>query len=122
LRDFHAASKSEKLFPVLWALEAVAPITVASNTSHTPGVHDISLVGQEGLATAILNLVGSKGFPSSIAAEDFGTKWDNAPYEPIPSVVDAAVTLFAGHGVREITVAGAKNLSHKKTPSTQLFF
>ena len=111
LRDFHAASKNERLFPVLWALEAAAPIAVASNASHTPGVNDISLVGQEGLATAILNLVGSKGFPSSIAAEDFGTKWDNAPYEPIPSVVDAAVTLFAGHGVREITVAGAKNLS-----------
>ena len=111
LRDFHAASKNEKLFPILWSLEAATPPIIPSNIIDGSGVHDITLIGKEGLATSILDLVGSSGFTSNNSAEEFGSIWDNAAYKPIPSVVDAAVTLFAGHGVREITLAGAKNLS-----------
>ena len=39
--------------------------------------------------------------------------WANAPYRPVPGIVDAACTLFSHHGVGDIaaTRADAKNLS-----------
>ena len=39
--------------------------------------------------------------------------WDNSPYRPVPTIIEAAETLFAGHNVREIahSHAGATNLT-----------
>jgi hypothetical protein len=111
LRDFHAASKDEILFPVLWALEAEAPHNIVQHVSSEPGVREISMVGRSGLAFTILKLVSSDGFSSLEESEAFGKSWENSSYDPVPSVIDAAVSLFAGHSVRDITVAGARNLS-----------
>jgi len=38
------------------------------------------------------------------------SEWESGQYHPVPTVVDAATTLFAGHGVREIAQADATNL------------
>jgi hypothetical protein len=110
LRDFHAASASLAIFPVLWAFEAgdVNPTKLADRFV---GANALSLVGKRGLANTLLGIVGNTGYSSIDESEVQGRGWDESAYEPVPSVVDAAISLFAGHGVREITVAGAKNLN-----------
>lgn len=110
LRDFHAASGALAIFPVLWAFEAdeVIPGKLANRIV---GANALTLVGRSGMANALLEIIGNGGYPTSDESEKQGRNWDESPYEPVPSVVDAAISLFAGHGVREITVAGAKNLN-----------
>ena len=110
LRDFHAASASLAIFPILWAFEAPEAQTQA-HKGNAKGVNSLSLVGQNTLANTLLEVVGNLGFSGFDKAEKEGAAWDNSPYEPVPSVVDAAISLFAGHGVHEITVAGSKNLN-----------
>lgn len=111
LRDFHLPSKEACLYPILWALGAASSQIINNTELIKKGVSPLSLVGQDGLATALLQLSGTDGFPSNEASEVYGRSWDEGAYQPVPSVIEAAVTLFAGHGVREITIAGAKNLN-----------
>jgi hypothetical protein len=103
LRDFHAASAGINLIPVLWCTEA-------NSTSYTPtirrgDVSDVCLVGKSGLANFLHQVRNiAQGTPYEIG------EWEAGQYRPVPTVVDAATTLFAGHGVREIAQADATNL------------
>src|SRR5262249_10120491 len=36
--------------------------------------------------------------------------WDNSAYRPVPNIVEAATSIFAGHDVRAIAQADASNL------------
>ena len=36
--------------------------------------------------------------------------WENSPYRPVPTIIEAAESLFAGHSVTEISHAFARNL------------
>lgn len=109
LRDFHAASARARLRPVLWALEA-EPAPMGAEQDNHPGVSRLLLVGRTGLANTLLHCAGRRAFGSLRQATEFSDRWDKAPYQPVPSVIEAATTLFAGHGVREITLSTAKNL------------
>lgn len=110
LRDFHAGSRNSKLYPLLWALDAEYEPLPSEVCLSNPGVAKLSLVGRKGLSDLLFKLGGQSGFKSSHLSEAAGRQWDCAAYAPVPSVVDAAINLYAGHGVREITLAGAKNL------------
>jgi hypothetical protein len=110
LRDFHAGSTGARLRPILWALEVEPPPLQAAEPDDQPGVSRLLLVGQTGLATALMVCAGPSAFNSVSQAAEYAKQWDEAPYHPVPSVIEAAVTLFAGHGVREIALANAKNL------------
>lgn len=111
LRDFHAASASSTLLPVLWAIEADEAASVLKPVYGEPGVGPLTLVGSRGLSDVLSILGGALAFTSEADAESHGATWDNAAYRPVPSVVEAALALFSGHGVKEITSADADNLS-----------
>lgn len=111
LRDFHSASKNATLIPVLWSFEATSEPFCPSEIAATVGVAPLSLVGKHGLAELLMRLGRGSALLSVPTAEARGKAWDEAAYEPVPSVIDAAITLFAGHGVREIALASAKNLN-----------
>lgn len=110
LRDFHAASRTALLYPLIWSLEANVTPTFGSAPPGLVGVGPLGLVGTAGLASALLEIAGPIGFNSAEASDAQGRTWDEAAYAPVPAVIEAAVTLFSGHGVREITLAGSKNL------------
>lgn len=109
LRDFHAGSATARLRPILWALDA-EPTPMGADLDDHPGVGRLLLVGRTGLANKLLLCAGRQAFKSLQHATEFAEQWDKAAYQPVPSVIEAATTLFAGHGVREITLANAKNL------------
>jgi hypothetical protein len=107
LRDFHAESCQRRIFPVLWSTDAA---TVTGNWFQAviPSegmVEDVMPVGSEGL----------HGYLSALAlpvaeTELTGESWDKSAYRPVPNVIEAATSIFAGHSVRNIANADADNL------------
>lgn len=103
LRDFHKPSSNACLVPVLWCTDASPkyPVPQANDT----GVQEVIDIGRTGLSKLLGSLDTNCERPSYRVKE-----WDAGPYRPVPTVIDAATTLFAGHGVREIAQADANNL------------
>jgi hypothetical protein len=113
LRDFHAASHERKLLPVLWCTSA------STGANHfiacDEQVAQVHRVGADGIADFLGNLPSGVG-QDPIVAES----WDNAAYSPVPSVIEAATTIFAGHDVRAIAQADASNLRDAAVRLVQL--
>jgi hypothetical protein len=103
LRDFHAASRSCAIVPVLWCTEASSPGIPDCPVSNQ--VAPVQKAGRGGLAS-LLSQVRSADGQSPLC----GQVWDNSPYRPVPNVIEAATSIFAGHSVRSIAQADASNL------------
>ena len=104
LRDFHEHSATLPLVPALWCTEAEScfqyPVVPRS------GVAEVQQVGQLDIAPLLVAVhtltQGRKGTVKE--------RWSSGAYRPVPTVIEAATTLFAGHGVEEIARADASNL------------
>ena len=108
LRDFHAASHHRWILPVLWSTDAepAAGCTILPvNMSPTAMVGAVAQVGAEGLQ-AYLAALPFAPLDTNLVGED----WDRSAYRPVPNVIDAASSIFAGHDVRSIANADADNL------------
>jgi hypothetical protein len=103
LRDFHSESRVCRLVPVLWATEAASPVEYWNLRSDQ--VASVTKIGKVGLGS-LLRHVAAIGGPLLVAE-----RWDRAVYSPVPTVVEAATTIFAGHDVRAIANADASNLA-----------
>jgi len=104
LRDFHRESRDQCLVPVLWATGAPQDQSDIGTGCSAPGVTEIVRVGRRGLDDVLYNAHAS--FPVSIVAET----WDDSPYLPVPTMVEAATAMFSGHGVKALAQADATNL------------
>lgn len=104
LRDFHAASGGRRIVPVLWNTRA-QEFLEAQVTPPDTTVSPLICIGAEGLDCYLASLLysPSEGY---IDAEE----WDCSAYRPVPSVIEAATNIFAGHDVRAIANADADNL------------
>ncbi|WP_160153771.1 DUF2075 domain-containing protein [Microbulbifer sp. ALW1] len=103
LRDFHAASSGVSLIPVLWCTEAETEAYVPE--INAGAVADVHCIGRSGFRIFLDRI--STASPSRKYQI---REWASGPYRPIPTVIDAATTLFTGHDVREIAQADATNL------------
>ena len=103
LRDFHAGSRTLPILPCLWCTEADPQV---SRVQLSGGVNRVHRVGREGLPALLDELVRWEAGRTTLVGAD----WEGSPYRPVPGVIQAATTLFSGHGVREITHADATNL------------
>lgn len=109
LRDFHERSRGHCIVPV--AVAAKAPSEAASNTPKDwpNSVRPVSRVNAFDLASLLSSAFKRESVTGGSPMD--GEAWDFSPYRPVPNIVEAAEALFAGHNVREITHAGATNLS-----------
>jgi hypothetical protein len=110
LRDFHEASHGRPIVPIV-----VFPKDFDLTDSSTPGSSDLvrfvrtASVGNLGkiiLAAFQADLQGD-------CPQVDGELWDRSAYRPVPTIIEAAEALYAGHNVREITHshAGLTNLT-----------
>lgn len=111
LRDFHEASRGRRIVPIAVAL--------AGSSS---GESDRGELSRD-LVQPVISITGSElASPLSeiyrMHAEDSdppinAARWDASPYRPVPTIIEAAEALYAGHDVREIahSHAGAINLA-----------
>ncbi len=106
LKNFHEASHSLPITPILVATEAdrTAPLRLECDSD---GVYHPLRIGPSQLRAAV-----------AAAATEFTTPdfdhaaWARAPYHPTPTIVEAARSLYAEHSVEAIARndAGARNL------------
>jgi hypothetical protein len=110
LRDFHQASRNRRIVPIV--VVPKAPTTVDSGLQiSTDAVRDVRLVNASDLAQTLLTAFNFEHRDDSVPIDP--TAWDNSPYRPVPTIIEAAEVLFAGHDVSEIahSHAGATNLT-----------
>lgn len=108
LKNFHEASHSARIAPILVATEApadVQPIRVDADGIIAP-LH----ANRINLASVIRSAIAdSPGEPIDISS------WENSRYHPTPTIVEAATALYAGHSVAEISRHDAAGASLTKT-------
>lgn len=108
LRDFHAESHQKGTVPLLCATNAPTcatdddlPVDIRA------GVTEVVRTNSNDLGRRILAVTARL---TSCAATINPTCWLDAPYKPTPTIVEAAVRLYEGHGVRELSHRYAHNL------------
>jgi len=108
LRDFHEQSRGFPIVPIAIATKAKSftgelPLTIADDVKH------VVKACTDDLAERISWSVNSYAQGSS---QIVPSVWDDSVYRPVPTIIQAAEALYAGHDVREIarSHADAKNL------------
>jgi len=107
LRDFHAGSRHHPIVPILvvsGAMPAEPNWPLLWNNYDNP-LFEASDVSLPYLLAEIISRIDHRGV-------DIET-WEQAPYKPVPTIVEAAVMLYRKHGVADIKAARAdmSNLS-----------
>ena len=106
LKNFHEASHHVSLVPVLIATEATESPAVKLSADRDQVYRPIGLhpAGFRDALTSILGQISGDGINQS--------KWEQAPYKPTPTIIEAARSLYAHHGVQAIRAfdAGKQNL------------
>jgi hypothetical protein len=106
LRNFHRGSHTAALFPVLVATEARTS-EHAWQPPHADGVRPPRRTNAEGLQAAVRDAIAA-----AVGTAIDATVWGSEPYQPTPTIVQAARLLYARHSVDAISRsdASAKNL------------
>lgn len=107
LSYFHAPSHQRIIIPIL-----VAPGVQTQATKRTgSNVRSLARVAPHQLGSFLMATFTTE---SEGRAQIALTEWDEGLYEPVPTVIEAAMALYSGMSVREITRshAGVHNLSH----------
>jgi hypothetical protein len=107
LKNFHAASHDAPIFPILVATEAPDG-DPGWQPPHPDGVRPPRRSNAATLAEAIRSACALATGP----AID-GAAWGTAPYQPTPTIIEAAQALYSRHTVEAISRndAGARNLT-----------
>lgn len=105
LADFHQPSHGRAIVPIMVAVENASGLRDAFDGSN------ISWADRHALSAALLRAFAGNTNPSS-SELDLDT-WNNGLYQPVPSILEAAIALYSGMSVREITHshAGLHNLT-----------
>jgi len=106
LKNFHKASHSAPIVPILVATES-KETDIALTEPHPDGVHPPIRANPDSLRK-ILDLALSKYTEPAVDVD----AWSRAPYQPTPTIIEAAQSLYSRHSVDAIARhdAGARNL------------
>ena len=104
LRDFHSGSLDQRIVPCLWCTDAGPsdPLLCHHRRHRVSTVHTL---GREDLPRLLRQLATLPASPSLVR-----DSWEHSAYRPVPSVIEAATTIFGDHDVRNIARADASNL------------
>jgi Uncharacterized conserved protein (DUF2075) len=103
LLDFHGASRRHPIVPIVVATEARLP--PAPWPLLIPGVTAVQEASRATLPDLLRAILCAAPLPT--VPLDPGS-WENAPYRPVPTIVEAASMLYANHGVADIAAARAE--------------
>ncbi len=108
LKNFHETSHEQYIAPILIATKAKDIVAQVSTTPHNdkllfPIKTNAELLGQ--VITNVLQFTDGQ--------EIDAVKWEEGRYQPTPTIIEAAMALYSGHSVTEISRsdANATNLS-----------
>lgn len=109
LRDFHETSKGLSIWPVLVVTEGPH----GALTEICEGVAEVATTNAAGLRAVFSCLSNRVRAASQEQLDVFW--WDSGAYRPVPTIVQAAEALFAGHQVTEIAAAATDPKNLKET-------
>jgi len=112
LKNFHKASHNAPIIPILVATHALQSET-ALPAPHDDQVFPPVRCNSEGLRYLI-----HVGLEYTVGDRLDARKWGTSPYQPTPTIIEAAQTLYAQHSVDAIARhdAGARNLKVRSGP------
>ena len=113
LKNFHESSHKQFIAPILIATKAKGIILSIEPTPHNdkllfPVKCNIEALNEA--LTGVLNLVKGNAINSS--------KWEDGRYCPTPTIIEAAMALYAGHSVQDISRSDAGAINLNQTSET----
>ena len=112
LKNFHETSHHVLIAPVLIATAASARAIDLSFSGHEDNVLKPILIASSQVAQALSSVLS---LDLGVAAA--GAEWHEGRYRPTPTIVEAAMALYAGHSVEEISSRGADAKNLRETSS-----
>lgn len=117
LRDFHKESLDKKIVPILYVAQGqISNVKKDSNLSDP--IKPVIYTNTDGFASVVNQAF--KNHHSPLKEPINPTQWDNSDYNPTPTIVQAAQSLFAGQGVENITKSHADSQNLTTTTNTIL--
>ncbi len=109
LKNFHETSHNHTIAPILIATKAKSILPIISTTIHNDNVL-IPIKTNPELLSKVISEVLNFASGKNIDADN----WANGSYSPTPTIIEAAMALYNGHSVEEISRkdATAKNLKN----------
>src|SRR5690606_23255805 len=102
LKNFHAASHAAIVVPILVATESALPCPAPPAVA-TDGVYEPIAIGAPDLRSTIEMFLGL------VDGQDLDARaWENSPYLPTPTIIEAARALYANHSVEAIARSDAE--------------
>jgi hypothetical protein len=102
LFDFHAESRAHPVVPILVATQARAPAIQWPLLWH--GVTPVFVASAAGLGSLLQDIMARVPTPERPLDAN---AWEDAPYRPVPTIIEAATMLYNRHGVGDIAAARA---------------
>jgi hypothetical protein len=102
LFDFHAESRAHPVVPILVPTQAMAPAVQWPLLWH--GVTPVFVASAATLGSLLQDITAR--IPAQLQPLD-ADAWEDAPYRPVPTIIEAATMLYNRHGVGDIAAARA---------------
>ncbi len=110
LKNFHESSHNHFIAPILIATKAINQISIIPSTPQNDKLLYPVKCNSELLSDVILNVLK---FADDI---DIDLKqWENGRYHPTPTIVEAAMALYNGHSVTDISRSDASAINLSET-------
>jgi hypothetical protein len=100
LQDFHAGSLGQSIIPIVIATNS--KVKAPQWRLHWHQVSHVFDANAQCLRDLLKEVVHRVGEPSRAINV---TAWEAAPYRPVPTIVDAARTLYGRHGIEDMRTA-----------------
>ena len=110
LKNFHETSHACTIAPVLIATNAKSPVYEIVAAAQNDGVLLPILATEESLSDILLRVLQFADGPTINSAA-----WENGRYRPTPTIIEAAMALYGGHSVTDISRSDASATNLTKT-------
>lgn len=113
LKNFHKESLNLTIVPILVATDADSFSDVLKTSIYHDQIYNPILSNRESLLSIIRNVIQRESL-SNTAVIDI-ERWCISRYEPTPTIIEAATSLYLNHSVEDITRKEASGETLKKT-------
>lgn len=117
LKNFHRFSHDRKIVPILVPTKYISHTTEFKPSVYDDEIYNPMITGGDYLQQLIRNVLDhAKAYDDA----DFIHNWIISPYEPTPTIIEAARALYENHSVEDIIRHDADKVATDKTIKTLL--
>jgi hypothetical protein len=110
LKNFHETSHNSYIAPILVATNAKVSTAIISTTAHEDKLLVPIRCNEELLNQVIMDVLRF-----SDGTEITPVEWEAGRYQPTPTIIEAAIALYSGHSVQDISRSDASAINLSQT-------